>query len=538
MKKIYNFSFLLLMFLCVNASAQDERYIDEVFEDSDIVVEPGLTYAVNTTLLFASVAGEAVPIPLMMDVYYPSADVDTETDRPLVIYMHTGNFVPQPDFCSISGRRDDNTSVGIINRLVKRGYVVASIDYRLGWNPGATMQEVRTATLIQAAYRGVQDARSAVRFFRKSVVDDANPYGIDPDKVVTWGVGTGGYISFAVNALDDYQDVILDKFILSNDLPMVRENTHGNPEGTTFGIQDMFTTGVPPVGDTLNIPTNVNFNDGTPISSEIQMSVNAGGALGDLSWLDASDAPMVSFHVPVDPNAPYNTDVLIVPTTGQQVVEVSGSFDVQAQANALGINDIFDNYDGDDAFTMSADQLNDGNNGLYPFFRAPVPTGSGDPILEGAPWDWWIQSEWDTVICNFGAGTGIPLNSIGLAGDPLMTPERGMIYQDSMMGYFAPRACLALGLGCQSVGTKDIISASSVALSIAPNPATTEIRFTTNDENPMESIEIYNYAGQLMTSRRVEGNNFTLNRDGLSNGMYIAKIQFEKGIVSKKVVFN
>ena len=42
------------------------------------------------------------------------------------------------------------------------GYVVASIDYRTGWNPLAATQSERTYQLINAAYRGVQDARTAL----------------------------------------------------------------------------------------------------------------------------------------------------------------------------------------------------------------------------------------------------------------------------------------------------------------------------------------------------------------------------------------
>ena len=44
--------------------------------------------------------------------------------------------------------------------------------------------------------------------------------------------------------------------------------------------------------------------------------------------------------VPTDPFAPYNTDFLIVPTTGDLVVEVSGSYDLQTVAQAKGLNDI------------------------------------------------------------------------------------------------------------------------------------------------------------------------------------------------------
>lgn len=304
MKKIYNLILLLLIALTVNVQAQ-ERYLEEVFEDADITVENDITYGVNATVLFFSVVGQAVPQELKMDVYYPDASVDDNTERPLIIYFHTGNFLPQPDFCNISGRRDDDTSLGIINRLVKRGFVVASVDYRLGWNPVAPSQDERTSTLINATYRGIQDARTAVRFFRKSVVDEGNPYGIDPDKIAYWGVGTGGYISLAANTIDSYPELVLPKFTTAAGVPMVILPVNGDPEAKQFGIVPPGTPGFPMEGDTLCYPNHVTYADGTDIPSDVALSVNAGGAVGDSSWIDANDDPMISFHVPVDPNAPY-----------------------------------------------------------------------------------------------------------------------------------------------------------------------------------------------------------------------------------------
>ena len=51
-------------------------------------------------------------------------------------------------------------------RFAKKGYVAVAVDYRLGWNPISTSADVRRSTLIQAAYRGLQDTKTAVRFLR------------------------------------------------------------------------------------------------------------------------------------------------------------------------------------------------------------------------------------------------------------------------------------------------------------------------------------------------------------------------------------
>jgi carboxylesterase type B len=120
-------------------------------------------------------------MPQVMDIYTPSGD--TESSRPLIVYMHTGNFLPPLLNGSALGTKTDNQAVEICSRFARMGYVVASIDYRLGWNPTAATQAERTYQLINAAYRGVQDARTAVRYFRMNAAEMGNEYGVILEKV-------------------------------------------------------------------------------------------------------------------------------------------------------------------------------------------------------------------------------------------------------------------------------------------------------------------------------------------------------------------
>ena len=93
-----------------------------------------------------------------------------------------------------------------------KGYVAVAFNYRLGWNASSSVQEVRTATVIQAVYRGMQDARTVTRFMR-STHDNGNTYGINPSKIVLGGHGSGGYVSLAVATLDTAMEMYLPKFI-------------------------------------------------------------------------------------------------------------------------------------------------------------------------------------------------------------------------------------------------------------------------------------------------------------------------------------
>ena len=142
-------------------SAQS-RYLEPVFSE---VSKSTAIYGYNYTVLPLAVpGGHATKQPLVMQVYSPVGD--TKTDRPLIIYLHTGNFFPFPQNGSCGGTLIDSSNVEFATRLAKMGYVVAVADYRLGWNPFSAQELVRRFTLINAAYRGVQEVRSCLHFFR------------------------------------------------------------------------------------------------------------------------------------------------------------------------------------------------------------------------------------------------------------------------------------------------------------------------------------------------------------------------------------
>jgi acetyl esterase/lipase len=161
---------VVLASLVLASSVNAQRYLKPMF---DVNPSKTIAYGKNYTVLAVPSLGKTVPQPLAADVYTPKGDV--ETKRPLVIYFHTGSFLPTPQNGSPSGSRTDSTAVNICKRFAAMGYVAVSADYRLGWNPTATTQEARANTLINAAYRGVQDGRTAIRYFK----ENAATFGVD-----------------------------------------------------------------------------------------------------------------------------------------------------------------------------------------------------------------------------------------------------------------------------------------------------------------------------------------------------------------------
>ena len=516
---------------------QAQRFLEEVFTDAEIEKQDSVIYAINETVLAFPQLGQAIPDALEFDFYAPAND---NIDRPLVIFLHTGNFLPIATNGSQSGTIDDLPTVEMARRLAKLGYAVAVCTYRLGWNPFGETQPDRAESLINAAYRGMQDARTAVRFFKQSVID-GNSYQVDTSRITMFGQGTGGYVSLAAATLDEYNDILTTtngpgKFVRQDPdfpggiRPMIIEQVNGDINGTSYGILPD-SLGMP--ADTLCRPNYVG------LSSDFQLCVNVGGALGDISWLDNDDMPIISFQTWRDPFAPYEDADLIVPTTGETVARVQGARIASQQANDLGLNQPFIDANLTDPITDAAKSAaartgHDYYEGLYTF---TLPTNSFGRE-EGSPWDWWNEAIWSKVphpSCPMGSTVDqCNFHTIGLLGNELMSEERGKIYIDTIMGYFAPRAYEALDLD-QIVNVNEVSNAE-VGLSLAPNPASEVIMLSTS-KVPMNRVEVFTATGQLVKSyQNIEA--YQQEISGLSPGLYIARVFVDKGFTSQRFVFE
>lgn len=529
MKKLY----VLLFFAfscCMAVLNAQTRYLHPVFAANEIQVTSNVVYGFNTTVLaFPTLIKQ----PLIMDIYRPASD--TENNRPVVLYLHTGNFLPfqnpstgAPGFNgSCGGTIRDSSVVAACTQLARMGYVAAAVDYRLGWNPLAANDVDRRYGIINAAYRGIQDTRTAIRYFKKNVKESGNGWGIDTTKIVVWGQGTGGYLSMNSVFLDNYAKIPLasnGKFLWDHDqnmatppIPMIIEGINGNINGTSVGRN-------PVTGDTL---CHINHPGYT---SNFQLAVNMAGACADSSWVDPGQTALISFHVPYDQFAPYDEGIVNVPGTNLQVVTVQGSYAVQQMMESFGNNASFDTKviaelsgNQSSAFAntpaIMGQNWNDATPGLYPFLKPLVPSGGIMVPTTTAPWEW----------------------SEAVPGNPTCNLDKAsaLIYWDTILKFYAPRACFALGLqNCiDKVLSDKEQPVQNIDVLAAPNPATSEIRFTTEEE--ILAIQVYDRTGRLVRNvSKVENNNYTLHRDGLNAGMYVVKLSFETGFVTKMVSFE
>lgn len=533
----------LLFLLAFSGVAVAQRYTTEVF--SQVSVNANVSFAQNidfltsnfsnpaniasdvTEIKTALATGQVIPAKffnpfdtasdvkvadLKMDVYSPVGD--TATMRPLAIYIHTGNFLPPGINGGINGTRSDSSVIVMCEKLAKRGFVAIAPSYRLGWNPLNPNQFARRAALLNAVYRSLHDIKELVRVVKA----DASNLGIDPNRIVLFGEGSGGYVALAYVTLDKWSEVEIPKFINpATGNSFIDSNTVGNIEA---------------LGGLLNLYAD---NGQT---TDVAMSVNMGGALADISWLEAGDAPMISFHAVRDPFAPFGDGTVVVPTTQDDVVDVSGANTFMVKANTLGNNNSYTSQTYNDPITLAA-RARYGVTYNYifaaPFDTITVNTAEGlFPVVQplaaslftnvSAPWQWWNPAG---AIANDTFSAGPPVityHMAGLAGNPNMSPSYGRTYQDTILGYVTPRMVNTMNL----VSSKEFALNSSIEL--YPNPATSSLVLNISDADlSLESFEVIDATARVILKGSLNSGFNELNVESLTPGVYFIKVQTNLG---------
>ena len=191
---------------------------------------------------------------LNLDIYYPKADVFK--NRPLVMLIHGGAFY--------IGSKESAAEQSLATSLAKRGYLVASIDYRLGFKPVPSDVEL-------SAYRAVQDAHAALRYLSHN----AKGLGIDPNQVYVGGTSAGAVAALNVAFMDNDErpEAIMEEYKAGR-LTKIEES--GNKYTEKFKIKAV---------------------------------ANMWGAVSDLNIIDKDDhISVLSIHGTADGVVPYEYD--------------------------------------------------------------------------------------------------------------------------------------------------------------------------------------------------------------------------------------
>ncbi|NPA34460.1 MAG: alpha/beta hydrolase [Chlorobi bacterium] len=222
------------------------------------------------------------PVQLTVDVFMPSASVDTLSNRPLIIFAHPGAF--------LVGNKTD--MYRICDSFARLGYVTATISYRLGYNP------LSGCSAERAVYRAIQDIKAAIRFFRFF----HTTYGIDTNIIFVGGYSAGGYLALHAAYLDK-----------ESERPACSYGGFMSPD---LGCLDC-------------------SGNNYLATSTIVAALNYWGALGDTLFMEtSSDPPVLLMHSVYDPIVPIGYDhpfgVVTLPKT-------YGSLPISKRAHSLGI---------------------------------------------------------------------------------------------------------------------------------------------------------------------------------------------------------
>ena len=152
--------------------------------------------------------------------------------------------------------------------MARLGYVAASIEYRLGFPiTGFPLPAADTVGVAQAAIRGMQDLRAAVRFFRKDAAT-TNAYRVSPAYIAAGGSSAGAFMALEIGYLDKASEV--PTYVGLAALGGI-EGSSGNP--------------------------------GYP--SAVLAVLNLSGATENPSLIEAGNAPLLSVHGTADGTVPY-----------------------------------------------------------------------------------------------------------------------------------------------------------------------------------------------------------------------------------------
>ncbi len=229
------FGLLAAALVFQTAIAGGVRYRDEIFADYQRLANVQYGHAGTTTLY--------------LDVYTGTGD--TVKNRPLAVFIHAGGFQ--------TGDKASTYARIVCSALAKRGYVAASIDYRL-----ASSLSGDTA-YFEAMLRALQDAKAAVRFFRKN----GSLYGVDTSHVFVVGSSAGAITALHLAYLDSAE---------------VPAYVNWDSVGNSFE----------------GLSGNAGY------SSRVQAVVACWGAIGDTAWIQRNGPPLYCVHGTSDSTIYYN----------------------------------------------------------------------------------------------------------------------------------------------------------------------------------------------------------------------------------------
>lgn len=333
--KIFLFCVSLIFFLSPASlwaqtieDCSNGRYITNKF--TDVTAHNDITFGFNSVKNYDTDDTETVE--LKMNIFEPLGDVSTA--RPLIILAFGGSF--------ISGDRNQLTVVA--EELAKKGYVVASIDYRLALSDFSNLFAIagNPEFAKDVVVKSIADMRAAIRYLKHH----ARTYKIDKDKIILGGVSAGAIVALQAA----YTNTVNDDPGLT-----AAYNDNGGLEGDTD----------------LSAPNSLL---GVENSQGILGVLNVSGAVLNLNIITAGGPYVFSMHGDTDTTVPYGEGNIYGLT-------IYGSSKIKEKADAVNIeNGLYTVAGGNHESTMEDPHLSIGLGQALLFFAPKVCTPSTLPV--------------------------------------------------------------------------------------------------------------------------------------------------------------
>jgi acetyl esterase/lipase len=226
-------------------------------------------------LIYAVVGDRKLPL----DLYIPEK---SKQALPLVIWIHGGGW-----------RSGSKANPRKALSLLKHGYAVASVEYRLSGE-----------AIFPAA---IEDCKAAVSFLRLN----AAKYNLDPNRFGAWGSSAGGHLVALLGTTNDVSDF----------------NTHDVCKQASPAVQAVCNWFGPTDFLRMN-DFKSRIDHDSPSSPEskfiggsIQKNKQQVARANPITYVSKSDPPMLIMHGDVDQLVPFNQSELLIAALRKQKVE-------------------------------------------------------------------------------------------------------------------------------------------------------------------------------------------------------------------------
>ena len=433
---------------------------------------------------------------LQMDIYFPDCVNATDTTRwPLLLWIHGGSF--------IAGDKNDASIQAYCKDFARRGYVTASINYRLGfisdelnWQCNYPNYSCVFATdsteWVRAYYRGVQDGKGALRY----LVNRSEAYKIDVNNVFVAGESAGAFIALGVGLLDTLTERPSQTFSASNvPLPNASTLDCAHNQGIVFSGDSVARPDLGGIHGDIE-PSNVNYT--------IKGIGNIYGAMmSDLLKEAPVNKPkpaIYSFHQPCD---------LVVPIDSNYVY--------------WGISWCFTN--GYNCFGVA-------NNRIM-LYGSRVFSAWNEVNNYGYD----IQNEFTNLSFpfNFLFGPGSCLDQVN---NPCHAYDNRALRDQNLATFFSTK--VTTSPICDPLTSTSTPETGLVDINIYPNPTTDVLQLSGKGLSKLENVRLYDLTGlQRYSSNQVDGDELRIDMSNLPAGLYYLALRSgDNRVKSIKIVKN